>query len=311
MGRRYWVAAIAIWVCVAFTLAIGLVVSFGERPANQPANQQAEREQADEAKRYENKIKSPGFWRTYTKPRDTYAQWVMATFSVLATGISVWALMFVKKTLDASIRTDDATRRALELTADEHRLNRERFITDQRPWLTVFGKPSSDLVYSNGGLQVSVEFTIKNIGRTPAQSVWLNVALKIPELSEKQLDLSAIYEEVAHRKWPKTVGTTVFPGEEITTEHSFVWLPDELARVMRKKDDFIMPYVVGAVVYRSFLGDYDFHTGFMWSLVRSDEPRSVSTLKKRAPEAIFPDEGDIPALELSFNVPAFSVSTVA
>lgn len=42
------------------------------------------------------------FWQTYATPQDTYAQWIMAIISLVATFISIWAVWLVRKTLNAT-----------------------------------------------------------------------------------------------------------------------------------------------------------------------------------------------------------------
>jgi hypothetical protein len=46
----------------------------------------------------------PSIWEVYTKPKDSYAQWIMAIFSIFSTSVSIVAVYLLNKTLFAEIQ---------------------------------------------------------------------------------------------------------------------------------------------------------------------------------------------------------------
>lgn len=88
---------------------------------------------------------------------DGIAQWIMAFFGIVATGISGWAVWLLKKTLDA-------TREAVEETGEATKaMIRQNELTEyaQRPWIVVDG-----LKIVDGG---DIDVCFRNIGHSPAR----------------------------------------------------------------------------------------------------------------------------------------------
>ena len=54
----------------------------------------------------------PAFIRT----QDTLAQWLMTFFAIAATGVSVWAVALLSKTLDATVDAANAAQSAVQIT---------------------------------------------------------------------------------------------------------------------------------------------------------------------------------------------------
>lgn len=52
------------------------------------------------------------WWDDLIAPRDTFAQWIMAFFSIVATGVSVWAIIIVRDTLAINIDAVEQAREA-------------------------------------------------------------------------------------------------------------------------------------------------------------------------------------------------------
>jgi hypothetical protein len=107
-------------------IALGLVVGLGidllflvwTVPGfRNPTYTEIGHQHADKAKGEDEKpVQAPSFWRTYTTPQDTYAQWIMAALSFFATGISVWAVWLVRDTLEENRRATLAAEDAVALS---------------------------------------------------------------------------------------------------------------------------------------------------------------------------------------------------
>ena len=93
-----------------------------------------------------------GRWWPELAARDTYAQWIMALLSVVATGISIWAVKLVRDTL---VVTRDAV-------ADTRQIGEAQV----RAYLTVSGGR-----YSVGMGSTRYDIKIKNVGQSPARNV--------------------------------------------------------------------------------------------------------------------------------------------
>ncbi|MDP1700431.1 MAG: hypothetical protein Q8L53_05645 [Aestuariivirga sp.] len=91
--------------------------------------------------------------------RDTYAQWLMALFSVAATGVSIWAVRLLRSTLRE-------TQAATQATVEANEVARVIGRSQVRAYLSV-----SDMIlnFSDDGIVARVD--IKNSGQSPAFKV--------------------------------------------------------------------------------------------------------------------------------------------
>lgn len=93
-------------------------------------------------------------------PADTYAQWIMAALSIVATGISAWAVVLLRDTLQS-------TRDAVRAADDAVDVTREMGIKQVRAY--VFCEQVS-LQWDNDSIK-RVVFIWKNSGQSPAGKV--------------------------------------------------------------------------------------------------------------------------------------------
>jgi hypothetical protein len=123
-----------------------------------------------------NPVVSPSLWDVHTSPEDTYAQWIMAILAIVATGLSFWAVILLRATLDATLQmakeAENATRAAL-VSVDQARAIGE---AQTRPWICfkdIQINPASSMsidgVNVGRGYQINVFF--ENYGQTPAVKV--------------------------------------------------------------------------------------------------------------------------------------------
>jgi len=131
---------------------------------------------------------------------DSYAQWLMATFSIVATGISIWAVKLVKHTLAETKRTADAANDA------------------NRPWIEVVITEKRSFSIKPGLARVEFMVSLKNRGKSPGISVMPRAILvAVPESGHEpyaavnRLDEMMDDWEIRHPE----IGTTIFPGVEL------------------------------------------------------------------------------------------------
>ncbi len=164
MGRGYKVAAIALGVCIAFILALGLVVSLWQWPANQSTYQQAQQEQADGPPDANGTSVGMGFWDTYAWPRDSLTQWIMAALAVAATGVSIWAVLLLKATLKATRDALLDTRAMTEAALEANDILR----AEQRAWLTITLTSVAETGNDRNKIEAHVTYRIDNLGKAPS-----------------------------------------------------------------------------------------------------------------------------------------------
>lgn len=139
----------------------------------------------------------------YIEWRDTFAQWLMAAFGVLATGISIWAVFLLKQTLRA---TRDAVAEARSATTAAERsvdVAQEIGKAQTRAYLAAHKAILHDL---NAGRDFAFEIIIKNFGQTPAYKVNIFSGLKV---------LKADLDKVPSIKMQITRTNDIYPGQEV------------------------------------------------------------------------------------------------
>ena len=88
------------------------IVSPVEAPQAEFAASDAE---GDDQAAEQHQTQQPVFdWRAFVSAKDTLAQWIMAAFGVVATGVSIWAIILLRRTLRESRRATKAALRAAE-----------------------------------------------------------------------------------------------------------------------------------------------------------------------------------------------------
>jgi len=196
-----------------------------------------------------------------------------------------------------------AAKDAAKAASDANQLNRDNFLATERPWVTADIGVGGPLYYNVNGANITLRFQLKNIGHSPATHVWINLQVIAPAIG---IDHDYDPRKTQHKIITQTktrpldpFGFTLFPGDTITQDWTVNISVEELKRITQKAD-FIMPVIVGTIDYGFVFEDGHHQTGFIIEVKRSNVPRPEATAKNRSPEAIFPDEGDIPASELRF-----------
>ncbi|MFC3322321.1 hypothetical protein [Mesorhizobium cantuariense] len=133
--------------------------------------------------------------------------WALCTFlascgSLIVTGIGIF---YVRKSLLASHEAVETARQQL--------------IADQRPWLLVVPTFVAPITFDQKGVKTEIALDISNIGKTPAQGVYVKAVLV------NSLGSGAILEEISRvlemRNNHKFIEATQLPGEEKIERRSF------------------------------------------------------------------------------------------
>lgn len=159
---------------------------------------------------------------------------------------------------------------------------------DQRPWVSSNVTIIGNLVPSATGLRMTVHFTMKNSGKSPAHEAFVGAATSLTGWGPNQS--AKICKEAAK----SMLKHTVFPGETVVQPIEIAVPEAELSRFRSKPDNAaaaVLPALGACVAYKDSLSKKFHHTpsSFYISLVGSDasplpkmlenQPISTSTLQ--------------------------------
>jgi hypothetical protein len=294
------------WTILALIAMFGVAGVLGDRHGQQP-----ERHSLDRAKDARDRVVEPPphsepkreEWR---QEQDLQAQWEMAYwakyaaiagfFSALVTAVGIW---FVRQTLDAN-------RSAVVQASAANKISRDTLIASERPWVAVQYKPVSDLVFDQNGMHFTVEFHVRNTGKSPARYVWVTPEMLVPVLGvDPPYDARALQRRVFEgmkAQTGTTFGFALFPDERIAQHHLITLAAPQLDRI-RQSNGIVRPFVYGAVAYRTTFDTTAVHlTSFSFDVVRGDEGfRKRPDGQEWKADTIFIDEGNVPAEKLAFQ----------
>jgi hypothetical protein len=194
----------------------------------------------------------------------------------------------------------NAAKDAEKAASDANRLNRDNFLATARPWITTDIEVGGPLIYNVNGINITLQFHLKNVGHSPATHISIIPQLIAPAIGIQNFDPLAAQHKIYTRTKTAPLdkrGFTLFPGDTITQNITVILNAEELKRITEKVN-FIKPFIVGTIDY-SFVFENGHHqTGFILEVARNNAPRPESMAKNRDASTIFLDEGDIPASEL-------------
>jgi hypothetical protein len=202
-----WTALIAAVVCVvAFA---GVVVS--SRSPTEPNQLHSAENKAE----HNDKKGEKTLWDTWFP--DSIS--VYTLFLVVFTALLAFVGFIQLNALDRAERIATATAQAAKDSAD---VAKQTLIVSSRPWLTMEPVFASDLTISPMGvMKVSVALKLKNVGKSPANSL-IVVARLIPEYSDAANATERLIAEMTSKKgdgeWPTNTrfGRSLFPDEIYT-----------------------------------------------------------------------------------------------
>lgn len=184
MSQRDRIADTALGLVVGLAIAVLILVWAvpGFRYPADSRNGQQHNEQTTGGD--EKPVKPPGFWKTYTTPSDTYAQWIAAFSALFSVAVSTWAVWLVRSTLELNRKATVAAVRSSEI-AERMLLDVERphlFIENVGAYVALlmewFDLPEDKIPMPE------VNYTIKNYGRTPAIVIEIRASARFGGLPE-------------------------------------------------------------------------------------------------------------------------------
>lgn len=221
------------------------------KPGSNGHDDESQRHKADEPQEH-----PPGFWDGFWRwwdanvgGRDGQAQWIMAIFGAIATGISIWAIWLLKKTLKA---TEDTVRLSREMTDAANR-QADAAIRLEAARLVMVGA-YVNLPNRGGGENVkipdegmAVKVVFRNAGKTAAmvrQHAVLWTLGKGPPTP--RYPMGSIYVEHADRLIEN--GNTVLVTDAIRT----IAISDENRKAIEKNETILWAF--GFVEFEDWFG---------------------------------------------------------
>lgn len=221
----------------------------------------------------ENKPKEP-FWQRATD--DPVAVFTLAlvifTFVLAVSTIGLWIV-----TWRAGVRQSKDMLGAIAAAEAANKLNREHFILGERPWLKPEIKIASPLYFDGKSATITLEVTVKNVGRTPAFKVHPFVWVHYDGTGLGPIELHRQYSQNI-KKFPMREadsGRVLFPGESdvLNKAQTFArwdWQQIELAKAKGSIDEnYFAPGIVVCIDYASVLRDVHYQTTRIFVLFRA------------------------------------------
>jgi hypothetical protein len=210
--------------------------------------------------------------------------------TAIATAFIAWFTWTLRQSTEKLFVTGERTAEIAE----------KALVAANRPWVKVDIQVGGPIFYNENGANFTLRFVMKNIGHSPATNVWPSSRVIFPVISEttpRNFDpRGEMQKDIAHLKTrpPSPFGFALFPDDIIIQDITMTMSRDDIKRAT-ELIEAIYPTVIGAVDYRMGFDEKSHQTGFIVQIKRNNAPRPATTAKNRAPEAIWLDEGDVPA----------------
>lgn len=183
---------------------------------------------------------------------------------------------------------------AADAAVESNKLSREMFISSERPWVVVdFVQVKSGLIFNEIGASLDIEFTFKNVGKSPARNVTVEVKLypMSPLFSDPVGEQNAFVLSTQDNETyvPRARRVLHRTHDETLQRSVFITKPDLDKATSFEDIKFIVPVVIGWVRYEFITDDEFYYTNFMYQVFR--EPEGIRV-------GINPVDGSVPEKQL-------------
>lgn len=153
---------------------------------------------------------------------DTLAQWLMAIFSLIATGVSAWAVVLLSQTLKQTEIATKATQEAIDITARMGRLQTQAY-------LTFSGSETAYFPLDGPAKGFHVRPRFKNTGQSPGMIVYAFCHIKFVDGMAAPIDYSVERSDEYRTK------LHLGPGEERWVGGPVLQIDDALLALANRK----------------------------------------------------------------------------
>ena len=197
---------------------------------------------------------------------------------------------------DASERQAKDMESTIAAAQESNRLNRDAFITTQRPWIAARVEIAGPLEYDVNGLNVSAFFYLTNTGNSPAIHVNVYPQVAAPAIGVDNIfDVRGIIQNSITQRRNALLspwGSTIHPAQTNTEKYKIVSISkDELTRITQKVK-YIHPVLIVVIEYR-----FVFDAGVHFTAFALD----IEQWSPQGRKSIAPSDGNIPPQELRFQ----------
>jgi hypothetical protein len=200
---------------------------------------------------------------------------ILAIIAGAQVGLFWWQLRIMRESIADTKIAADAAKKSADVSY-------RTLIMSQRPWVIADIEIGSDIVFDDAGEgRVYINFLLKNIGKSPAVNVDVNVRIS-PVFGDEIIIQKEIANPSLHRS-PAVgnLGMSIFPGESKPFQTSLPISKDSLNKYWQKfRDEYETPtyidnwftiMLLGSVDYKFAFEDGHHQTGIMLCFLRLDD----------------------------------------
>jgi hypothetical protein len=147
---------------------------------------------------------------------------LLVLVGVAQIGVFVWQLRLIRDSARTAAEASHAAKETALATSEANRINRENLVSVRRAWLSIEdAKLVHRTAFSEEAFIFRVEITIKNVGQTPALSIWTDFeSYFIENNTEKFPDAEARFKAKL-RSSPAFMGQILFPNDTIVLRQAW------------------------------------------------------------------------------------------
>lgn len=202
-----------------------------------------------------------------------------------------------KAAVEESRKATEAAAKSVDVALEGNKINREIFVSDQRPWLFASVRIADALTWDRNGANFGFVISVKNTGRTPA----VNSETRFKLYADLSIDPLTAQRALADEpEGSSPWRTTIFPGDTVIQSISITISPAELGKVRKRwiktngeDRTWLTPVIVGCVLYENLFTGNAHQTGFIYLVKR--------TVAVKNSVIISPEVGAIPSDHLGLE----------
>jgi hypothetical protein len=209
-----------------------------------------------------------------------------------ASGIHDLAVAAGKQANQASIQAR-AAQDAANTSIKEFGVMQKQLEAADRPWVSITIYPSSALAYDGSTIRGQFLFIPKNVGRSPAQNVWINPRMVPFDFGQANEALQVEKEmcKQSELRIGRLPGYTLFAGDQFAQK---IGLDLGSAALMAQFDKWKWPHdvpflpvgIVGCIDYTFESSQRDHHTGFGFYITTKEGGGLLKKALPLQPDAI-------------------------
>jgi hypothetical protein len=181
----------------------------------------------------------------------------LATVAIALFTLTLWR---------TSSRQATITREAVETAEAANDLNRQNAIASRRAWLAIKDvKLKHPTQFTEELIVYGTKVTIKNLGQTPAKSVWIHLeSYYAKDNQERFVDAEARFLRVM-RQHPVQLGDTLFPQDALTQTDRWRDAREKIERAIgtRPSGERKVEFVIFIGISYRIVGDPDAHITYL------------------------------------------------